>query len=263
MNKIGFLAVAGLLAAAGSASAQLVANDYQLNLQLVPRTADINNVEDIAGPITLSTVGDKIRFHVRYFITDANGTNDGHVSAGLSSTSLTISSNIPASRGMFAAAELTDVEANGPSNAAPNGFTNPDTSGGSGDFGLNNPFRTGVFPQSNGDFTPVGGNLNIFNALPITTSAPNHRSDTQASRRWGVYSFEFTLTDNTVGTYTINLNGQGFLFFPRTTGGANLNGVNGNQQVIGSSFTFNVVPAPGAAALLGLGGLVAARRRRA
>ncbi len=263
MNKIGFLAVAGLLAAAGSASAQLVANDYQLNLLLVPRTTTFGNIEDIAGPIQLDTVGQKIRFHVRYFITDANGTADGHVSAGLSATSLTISSNIPATHGMFSAAELTETEANGPNNVGPFGFTNPDTSDPSGDFGLNNPFRTGVFPQSNGDFTPVGGNLNIFNALPITTSAPGHRSDTQASRRWGVYSFEFMLTDNAVGTYTINVDGQGFLFFPRTTGGANLNGVNGNQQVNGSSFTFTVVPAPGAAALLGLGGLVAARRRRA
>jgi hypothetical protein len=167
------------------------------------------------------------------------------------------------------------------------GFTNPDAGvdPGSG-FGLYAPWRTGVIPAdqsfagNNGILTP---NTVITNVLPLATGAPDQRSGTttaSAARFWSLYAFDIMLpanynTGNATDTQTITIatergvsNGTPapFLFFPRVGTANQSAAIQAGGSWTGGSVTLTIrgvaVPAPASAALLGVGGLVAARRRR-
>lgn len=79
-----------------------------------------------------------------------------------------------------------------------------------------------------------------------------------------IYNFNATLQSNATRAMVVTLGGVQAQTF---TSWAKANGVWGpaspvNAQATGGAITIQILPAPGAAALLGLGGLVATRRRR-
>ncbi len=79
-----------------------------------------------------------------------------------------------------------------------------------------------------------------------------------------VYHFNYTVSNTAARAITVNLTGASAQVF---TAWAKANGLWGpgtspNVAATTAGLTVQIVPAPGAAALLGLGGLVATRRRR-
>lgn len=290
MKKIGLIAVAGVLATAGSALAQNAA-DYGLDLWLaarntttpVPNTGAWNGtVSDAAGPIVLAP-GQTVRLELRYRVTDANGFNDNFASNGLISASFAVTTGLsdafgsflrPGSANDFGARltnnQRTGTAQNGTMPAFPNDSSNSAIT--PINFGLHAPFRTGVFPNSNGVAVP--GQLAISNVLPISTAAPNHPSfddnGNQNSNFWAVYSFQYTAPAVVGAAFvvpvTVTATGNTSLInLVNLETGAENNGfaLGTAGRTFSTSLSINVTPAPGAAALLGLGGLVAARRRRA
>lgn len=263
MKKIALSALV-LAAAAGSASA-VVDPNFRLEVQLVPRIGDAATgltdfVPDQANPVPCINVGDKLNIEIRYRILDQN-TADNQSSRGLNAAVMNVSSN---SAGMLSAANLTFVQATG-ADADSTPFVphiNPDLTGDSGDVGLHNAFRTGLGggPGANGNFAVPG---QISTILPLNTSTPNQGSTSTGSRFWSVYSFTFMPTD--AGDFSFTLDVTQWSFWRRTgTTGTETNPLDGATGSSGTStIRVKVLPAPGAAALLGLGGLIAARRRRA
>lgn len=288
MNKIGLSALA-LVATAGSAFGQLDPARFRLDLFLQGRTysnttagtsTDATNATSPIGPINSATATLEqrtIRLEIRYRITvlQPNTPNSGsytsggttYLSSGLSSASLNLASSRTLNVGDLKAAQVSSD-----ANAAAQP-TNPDTLDLSdGTLGLYTAFRTGVFADvpagtglgnNNGTFSPAG----LANILPIATGAPGQRSNLNSNGNlWSVYAVDFVIPQNApAGTWTFNLSqnpGSEWLFFPRTgaSDGVGITGLGG--ITFGPGVSITIVPAPGAAALLGLGGLVAARRRR-
>lgn len=283
--------VAGL---AGSAFGQIDPTRFQLELGLVgrayssisPGTSEV--ATDISSPLSVSSTGADpntrtVRLEIRYRIVVTNSTTGNYTSggstfasAGLSSVSLDLTST----RALSATGDLHAAQIS--TQAVANSYANPDTLDlTDGNLGMYNPFRTGVFADvppgtglgsSNGTYAATG----LTNILPIATSAPGQRSDVTGGpsglangRIWGLFAVDFTVPQNApAGSYTFHLQQNAgsldWLFFPRTgtaNASAAINGT-GGVTFTNSSFTVNVVPAPASVALLGLGGLVAARRRR-
>jgi MYXO-CTERM domain-containing protein len=210
-------------------------------------------------------VGVTRRFEIQYRLVDLNAA-DAFVPAGLTSGNL----RIVASGGTLERAILSKNEARNPSGGLPAVGTsvNLDTDNsiisgvaGSPWRGMHQPFRGGFTTASdntlpaNGALSPDG--MTLSQITPLTLS----QSDQNDGGWYGLYSVNFIPT---AGTGQINISfdadattQQRFGFFsdgspvPVTSGVATTD-----------SATI-VVPAPGAFALLGLGGLIAARRRRA
>jgi MYXO-CTERM domain-containing protein len=104
-----------------------------------------------------------------------------------------------------------------------------------------------------GTGTPAAANgasvtaVNIFNAALLQTNDPANPIDI----------FTFDVVAGSVGVLSYNANGTSTVF-PND----GIFTLGEEAPTTTSSASVNIVPAPGAAALLGLGGLVAARRRR-
>jgi len=294
------LSALALASLAGSAMAQTMpdgwAAPFRVEFAIVPRldtgTPTSHSFTDITTPIT-AAAGATQRFQVRYRIVDIDGA-DPKFQLGLSTASFNvIASNtqvgsfstdfqgLPAARlskraGGVASPRLEGVASSGAEWNDVSQLTGAPA--GSQLFGIHAPFRTGVFsdpalampPQagnSNGIFTAAGA---IGNILPLTTT-PAFDED---NKWYGVYDFNLvfgsTLPATADGTVTlgITVNAATVFGFDASVGPDGTQYQNPGQvgQMLGASIQiggFPLVPAPGAAALLGLGGLVAARRRRA
>jgi len=286
------LSVVAVLAAAGSATAQLpgdAAAAATLNMRIVP--VDVTS----ASPLNLSYQGDTThntvggadanrtrRFSVQFQITEGAGF-EGFI-ASLVSLQFSVTSSV--SGGSLATptlgrSVLTLSQARSspaPSSVQPVGST--DLSGNAtgpnaGKAGLHNAWRGGMSPSSaagntlpsNGTIVP--GAINLI--TPLTLAAIDSQAPGDNVGAWfGLYDFEVTVGANTgAGDAIVGLglavavdaqtqNAWGAYEFgdpiPRTSR---------NFTVAGASFAVEAIPAPGAVALIGLGGLVAGRRRRA
>ncbi len=121
--------------------------------------------------------------------------------------------------------------------------------------------RAGMLPQFRGTIGPNNGDPGngspagdgSINFLPL--SIVNGGDGDGEGQSVDVYVFDYTLPAGTEGKVDIVVSAN---FAGLWDNGVLDQPVNVNS----SSFSINVLPAPGATALLGLGGLVAARRRR-
>lgn len=130
------------------------------------------------------------------------------------------------------------------------------------------PYRVvaSLGPGANGDISATGL-TNISGGLDGNTVA-DFTAGNIVSAAFGsgnyvpVYAFQYDITSNTARTLTFRTNFSASFFT-----GADANnvptGVTNPSSVVQGTYSVDIVPAPASAALLGLGGLVAARRRRA
>lgn len=270
-----FVATAAVLMVAGAAVAQPAnPNAYRLDLQFVLRSVSGQNLTDVqTGGSVNATVGTTYRVELRYRINDGDLT-DNIGSRGLTSANIIITGGT-VTKGLLSPDQGARSVIGTPNSAAP---ANPDTTatangvtlgltelGGGTVSGMMDPFRGGVGANNNapanGTAVPAGWSI-----LPLSLSAPGQNSFTglvannnNNTISWGLYAFDFVYTG---GAVTIGADAAAdpqtqnkFAFWFGGTTPAQ------SQTSTAASITF--IPAPGAAALLGLGGLVAARRRRA
>ena len=269
--------VVGLLALAAIAS-PAVAQNFRLDLSLTARAVNgLGEVSDIqTGGSVNAVAGTTYRVELRYRIADLTADTTG--SRGLSSANI-IFSRTGTGTGAQSASFLTNDQ------GAAAAISEPDTSGitlSSGDLsvdttGLIGEFRGGLV--ANTDPANAGGGAlgNGWSIVPLALSAPNHNSwrnsgtanpsaaNTNAGTLvWAIYSFDFVYQGGQVDFRASALadagTGNRFGYFART--GTSNNPIPQTSN-LASDGTISFVPAPGAAALLGLGGLIAARRRRA
>lgn len=273
MKKVVILST---LAAAGLASAahgQAFTLQLFLTARAVSGSSPSETVADIQeGGSIAATAGTRYRVDVRYRINDNVADTVG--SRGLSAAALILTRS-GTGTGTTSRAFLT-FDQQGDS-----AVTNPDTSGittaaDGPTTGLIGQFRGGLTAD---DAAPNGGANGLSTAaaplLPLALSNPGHRSwgttgnptaaNTNASTtRWALYTFEFVYQG---GQVNFNVTAQAdattgnrFGYFQQTGGTVSPVPVTSQSAQDGN---ISFVPAPSAAALLGLGGLIAARRRRA
>lgn len=233
MKKIGLIAAAATLAAAGAAFGQ---GSVNLELQSVSPAADFSNVYgteaswDGNGTFSITLM---VRAQI---LGDATAT-------GLTTFDGALSDD---GSGSFAAAVLSNFDAIGVPGIAGNDFQN----------------RTGVTPDyratiggPEGNLTPGNGLLSgsSWTFLPLAIT-PTGVDDAVAGLD-DIYRVTWTTSDPTARTVVLTVGAAG-------AGYQSSGGLVTTSNVDGGSFTINIVPAPGAFALMGLGGLVAIRRRR-
>jgi len=266
------LAIAAL---AGSAFGQA---PVRLELRILPETGTVTSPAGAGivqgaptsapGPTLAS--GTVQRYQLQYRVLDLDPNDAVNVPAGLSAASINITLN-NAAGGTLAQAQLTRHAAQLAGSAAP---PSPDLTGlptgtAIARRGLHAPFRGG-FADQNNNALPSNGTVaanGIINILPLTISQPNQGNANNGidNNIWyGLYSFNLTV-GGTAGAYTITAEatpdvntGNRFGWFNDGTAVP----VQSSNATTGVTH-FSIVPSPGAFALLGLGGLVAGRRRRA
>lgn len=296
--KKAFLTALVVAALAGTANAQV-----RLELRLVRQTGTpanpgaSNPVTDVDSNSSVTAVaGTTLRFELQYrllnLVGDANHDgvdDDGILPDGFSAGTIDIRSG----NGTLDRAQLSQFEhSNSDATIAP---TSPDTSGvgfggASSRRGLHAPYRGGLSDQNNNDlpsnglvnvdsnpdpnlYHPGAGNT-LLSPTPVAISnthqgnpyfyapGPDGLPDFSHDQTWfGLYSFTFTVgssnTDITAAAQRDQVTGGAFGYF------LDSNSVpQAGNDAVGATYHI-VVPAPGAVALLGLGGLVGLRRRRA
>lgn len=268
---------AAVVACAGSAA--VAQTDFRLDLSFVARQVNNGVVSDLGSGAVNAVPGSTYRVELRYRIADLKADNIG--SRGLTTAQIRF-----ATSGTGASA-ITGMTRSTLTNQQRTSSTplNPDASGlASGFTGLIGPFRTFLPDDSfvaNG--TP---SINPFSILPVSAfGAPNHYSWTDTTGTpanpsaantnagtltWALYSFDFTYNGGQVAFSATPdadpTTGNSFQFFTRTGSTNNtvpITSQPSNAAQIGfTSAGLVFVPAPGAASLLALGGLLAARRAR-
>ncbi|MFN7022587.1 MAG: hypothetical protein ACK4WH_14855 [Phycisphaerales bacterium] len=265
-----------LAALAGTAVAQPVRMELRLVRQDGTPPGTVTDI-DIDSSVTANP-GDVLRFEMQYRILDLD-LNDDIFPAGLTAATIDITS----STGTLLRGQLSRFEAQ--LAGALNPPTSTDSSGlpsgsASGRQGLHSPFRGGLSNANNNDlpsngvsnvdinpdpalYTPGPGNT-LLSVTPLAISQHNQGNpDVGSDNEWwfGLYTFTYTVgnsndvinANNVADPQTFNSFGyfSDGLAVPLTSG----NSVGASYRIIG--------PAPGSVALLGLGGLLVARRRRA
>ena len=285
MKKFAVLSAMAVLAVAGAAQAQTgAAAAATLRLRIVP--VDVTS----ASPLNLAFQGDTQhnpvgatdtnrtrRFSIQYQITEGAGF-EGFI-ASLASLQMNVTSSVVGgslSSLSFDRSLLTRNQGGGVSTSqAPVGAV--DNSGNTigatvGVTGLHNAWRGGLSPAtaagnalpSNGTIVPGGINL----ITPLSLSQRDQFPINNPTAWYGLYDFEVTVGDANadltvnvaVGAVADAQTGNSWGAYedqdpiPRTS-----------QNAVGGSASFTVaaIPAPGALALVGLGGLVPASRWRA
>lgn len=283
MKKV-VLSALVVAALAGTATAQV-----RLELRLVRQTGtpanpgSANPVVDVdVNSSVTTTSGSVLRFEVQYRIlnlvkdADFDGIDDdGILPDGLSAATLNVSSIN--GTGTFNHAQLSRFEHSLAGVTPP---ASPDISGvgtapASGRRGLHNPYRggladandnslpsNGVFLPGTFQFTPVAIS-NTHQGNPQFDPGPNAGDiNSNFDESWyGLYSFNFTVgasnTTLNVGAVADLDTGNRFGYFNDSSA------VPLSSPNAGTASYQIIVPAPGSVALLGLGGLLVARRRRA
>lgn len=269
------LAVAAL---AGSAIAQPVRMEFRIVPQTGTPPATVNDgpLTTAGTPITLSGTERTQRYELQYRILDLIP-NDDVFPAGLTAAEIDITVSNPAS-GSFARAQLSRFEAQLAGTVPP---TTSDSSGlpsgaAIGRAGLHSPYRGGMSNQNDNTLPANGtpdvraGVVGIFSVLPLAISQTNQGNPDVGSPNdawFGLYSFTFTAADLFSGSVTITAQAKADPNTQNSFGYFN-DGmavpVTSSNSVPGvTHLNIVAIPAPGAAALVGLGGLVAFRRRRA
>lgn len=290
MKKIAVLSAMAVLAAAGAANAQSTLANARLEMRIVPQDGTPpGTVTDAPGVVNVaaSDTNRTRRFEVQYRIQNADG-----IAAGLSSMQFNIVGQLVGGGIGFSLdrAQLSRFEAQLAGATPP---SSPDASGlpsGSAatTAGLHRPFRGGIPvggtnpPAPNNDnpangIIPIGGqSINLITPLSLSQNDQGNTNAGQDANAWyGLYSFVVNIPDAATGS---DNNGDGFvdLLITATSvadsqtgnrwgGFEDLNPVpQTSQNATAGAATLRIeIPAPGSLALLGLGGLVAARRRRA
>lgn len=274
--------VVGLLALAAIAS-PAIAQNFRLDLTLTARAVTgavgAETISDIQTGGTINAVaGTTYRVELRYRIHDLTADTTG--SRGLSSARIVFSRG-----GTGTGTQVASFLSNDQTGVSL--VSNPDASGltvTGGDLSLDTTGMIGNFRGGlvlNTDPANAGGGAlgNNWAIVPLALSAPDHNSwrNTGATGPapsaantnlgtlvWAIYSFDFLYqggaVDFTASALADAGTGNRFGYFARTGSTPNPVPVTSNLATDGS---ISFVPAPGAAALLGLGGLIAARRRRA
>ena len=271
MKKFVILSAAVVAASAGSALAQNFRLDLSMTLRAVTGAPLAETLTDVqTGGSVNAVVGQTYRVELRYRIADLTADTTG--SRGLSAASIAFTQTGGGSASGLRRSNLSNDQA-----TASSPVSNPDTSALLTDpdatTGLMGEFRGGLTSDTapaNG--TPASSGWTI---LPLSLSAPAASTswgsgnptvaNTDANpNRFGLYAFEFVYGG---GNVTFNASavadpqsGNRFGYFTRT--GATNSPVPANST-LATDGSISFVPAPASAALLGLGGLVAARRRRA
>jgi hypothetical protein len=265
------LSALAVATAAGMANAQPDTNTFGLNLALQPRGTSTpipstggwsGQVADVNGPISIGP-GGRVRFEIRYQITDSNNADDLYISTGLIASSLNVTTGLSDAFGTFLrpggpgndfGARLTNNMRNGVAQDGIPGAWPIDSSNASAiptAYGIHQPYRTAVFPDSNG--TAVPGQLAISNILPISPAAPGHSSlndagDGQNPTWWAIYSFEYTAPAVVVSQFqvpiTLTATGSAtqFNIFDANTSTDIL--ADFGQRTFSTTTTITVTPAP-------------------
>ena len=284
------LSVVAVLAVAGGAQGQAATAAATLNMRLVP--VDVTSV----SPLNLSYQNDTVhntvadadsnrtrRFEVQYQITEGAGFEG--VIASLASMQFSITSSVVGGSLATPALDRAILTLRQARTSTANNAIIPvsptDTSGNStgvnaGRRGLYASYRGGISPiapdttgntlPSNGILAP--GAINLI--TPLTLAALDQAPNDYPGEWFGLYAFEVTVGQNlSAADAIVNLaiapavdaqTGNAWGAYeagpiPRTSQ---------NFSVSGGSFAVEgVIPAPASVALIGLGGLVATRRRRA
>ncbi|MCC6321659.1 MAG: hypothetical protein IT438_09535 [Phycisphaerales bacterium] len=268
------LAIAAL---AGSAVAQTA--PVRLEFRLIPQTgtppATVTDLaETTAGtPIAISGSARTQRYELQYRVLDLDPNDAVFVPAGLSACQINITASNAAS-GTMARAQLSRFEGQLAGTTPP---TSPDSSGlptgaASVRTGLHAPYRGGMSNQNDNTLaangTVAGSAINGILPLAISqTNQGNANNGIDNTAWYGLYSFTFTAADNFGGALTITAEAIADPNTQNRFGWFNDGSAVPEQSANATSATTHLaitaVPAPGAAALIGLGGLLAARRRRA
>lgn len=287
MKKFAVLSAMAVLATAGAAFGQGEAvAAATLNLRIVPVSGTLpgaltfqgDNVHDTVAATDAGTSRTR-RFSVQYQITE--GVDFQGAIASLASLQMNITGSVAggslATWG-FDRAALSRNQAGATTATAPAGATdssgNPTLASQVGTTGLHGSFRGGLSPAtaagnnlpSNGTLAPNG----IFLITPLSLSERNQAPGDFPGAWFGLYDFTVIVGDNNgPGDAVVTLSvapvadaqtGNSWGAYelgdpiPRTSR---------NSNAGSASFSVEAIPAPGALALVGLGGLVAARRRRA
>lgn len=298
LSAVAILALAGSAMAQSFGSVEFRWRERGLGLTNV---ADIGpGVTGIAGAALNQTTNPTLTTDARFVlvlearVTRASGNTD---LGGLAGMAFNFNSSDTSAQGQFAATVVgASADLRNAASASPAVYTSiggytalpaADLPGGtSGARGIFGPFRTIAdigSPNQPAIGVQNGANLNNIaiaaNTSPLTFVDPDTgdngpyfgRTDFYGLNTWvPVFTAVYNVADvSTIRTITLTpaLSGTG-------AGDSGLRGFRGinNSQGVDSwqidngglpAFSIRVIPAPGAAALLGLGGLVAARRRRA
>lgn len=292
MKKFAVLSAIGVLAVSGAAYGQGEAvAAASLSLRIVPVSGDVATGltfqnDAVHDTVTIDQAGtNRIRrFSVQYQITE--GAGFAGVIASLASLQMNITGSVAggnlANWGVDRA-ELTRAQGSNSLNGAAQDSVDPvgasDASGAAtgtfaGVTGLHRSFRGGLSPATAaGNGLPSNGTLaanGIFLITPLTLSQLNQFPADNAGAWFGLYDFTVIVGENsgpgdamvtlTVSPVADAQTGNAWGGYedgdviPRTS----------QRFAPGTaSFAVEAIPAPGALALIGLGGLVAARRRRA
>lgn len=261
-----------LVAAAGIAApalAQTTPTSGTFELRLVPQGAASGLVN--GGSTSLSSV----TFFVQARVTTANNTTNyginrwsqATITASSGSTLTRANSSSGTRFGRFAAPAPQNnftafASGNSAANSASGNAATPSTSNDvNGRIAVGGGSIGSIDAYNGAQFAPIAGtdpiddpSGNPLRPFLVTNGGPSAWANLYA----------FTITANPSGTTTVtaagNLNMIALVSFQDAFGGnwfvASLN------QVTPVTTTFSFIPTPGAAALLGLGGLMAARRRR-
>jgi len=272
VKKFVVLSALAVAAAAGTTFGQggIVDNTVGLTLQIVQVTGTNNTgtgytrgtVGGVAGgPVAPGTT---LLFEVQYTMSD---TGNGTFPAGLVSGVL----NITGSAGTYGFGALTKTQA-GTGGAVPATAdkSGPPTGALAGAAGLEKPYRGG-FSTAGNNADPSNGTIGangISSIVPLAISQTLANPLSGTGNGWYMlYMFSVTVPASGAQTpFTISADfaadpgtGSKFGFFDDGVATPDTS----NNTTAGTVSFPVTVPAPASAALLGLGGLVAARRRRA
>jgi len=265
------LSVLAVAAFAGAANAQT------LEWRIVERFSDtvVGAAGDTNVPTATSGTAGSATDATLWFIVQARvtGLQPGTAINGLGGFAGTVNITSGGGGGSFKAAGTAGTGGN-PTNNSPSNFYPasglPNPGFGTGP-ALYSPFRlvSDLGAGGNGTRASVGANAltDIVGATGGNALA-NLTDGAMENNVWGVdqwvnaYTFQYDVSDFTARTLVVQTNFVGSTYFNAVDGGGVPNALlfQGESQ---GSYTVSIVPAPGAAALLGLGGLLAARRRRA
>lgn len=269
MKKIVLSALA-LAAAAGVANAQSL--EYRIVERFNDTTVDVGDAAATVSPGTAGNANDKtLWFVVQARVTGLTGGPEDFTTNGLGGFAGSVGITSGGGGGAYKASGVAGTGGN-PTNTSPSNFRpegNP-YGWGSG-AALYAPFRLVSDLGAGGNGTRGSVNADSLTDIVGATGGAalaNLTDGVTPNAAWAVgdwvsvYTFQYDVTDFTARTVVFQTNFVGSTYFTSIDGQGIPNAIVFGQETQGS-YTVTITPAPGAAALLGLGGLVAARRRRA